>query len=148
LARRLLRARARGDGTGRKRGAKINWPSVCLSPAAGSHGNGLRQDGEGDGCLYLDRLPAPHEAGVIREALGIKRKRQLSAEAKVSLVQRLSGKPTASPSDRPRIGPKPCGLMMVLRCSFALVREPKSVRADNLRVRLSQKADKSLHCRK
>jgi len=32
---RLLRARARGDGTGRKRGA-----SVCLSPAAGSHGNG------------------------------------------------------------------------------------------------------------
>jgi hypothetical protein len=40
LARRLLRARARGDGTGRKRGAKVNWPSVCLSPA-GSHGNGL-----------------------------------------------------------------------------------------------------------
>ena len=39
LARRLLRARARGDGTGRKRGAKVNWPSVCLSP--GSHGNGL-----------------------------------------------------------------------------------------------------------
>ena len=40
LARRLLRARARGDGTGRKRGGKVNWPSVCLSPA-GSHGNGL-----------------------------------------------------------------------------------------------------------
>jgi hypothetical protein len=40
LARRLVRARARGDGTGRKRGAKVNWPSVCLSPA-GSHGNGL-----------------------------------------------------------------------------------------------------------
>src|SRR4029077_2979497 len=40
LARRLLRARARGDSTGRKRGAKVNWPSVCLSPA-GSHGNGL-----------------------------------------------------------------------------------------------------------
>jgi hypothetical protein len=33
-------ARARGDGTGRKRGAKVNWPPVCLSPA-GSHGNGL-----------------------------------------------------------------------------------------------------------
>jgi hypothetical protein len=40
LVRRLLRARARGDGTGRKRGAKLNWPSVCLSPA-GSHGDGL-----------------------------------------------------------------------------------------------------------
>jgi hypothetical protein len=40
LARRLLRTRARGDGTGRKRGAKVNWLSVCLSPAD-SHGNGL-----------------------------------------------------------------------------------------------------------
>ena len=38
---RLLRARTRGDGLGRKRGAKINWPSVCLSPAADSHGDGL-----------------------------------------------------------------------------------------------------------
>ena len=37
--RRLLRARARGDGTGRKRDAKTNWRSVCLR--AGSHGNGL-----------------------------------------------------------------------------------------------------------
>jgi hypothetical protein len=61
----------------------------------------LRQDGDGEGCVYLDRLPAPHEAGVIREALGIKRKRHLSAEAKVSLAQRLSGKPTGSPSDGP-----------------------------------------------
>ena len=40
LVRRLLSVRARGDGTGRKRGAKLNWPSVCLSPA-GSHGDGL-----------------------------------------------------------------------------------------------------------
>jgi hypothetical protein len=31
LGTRLLPARARGDGTGRKRGAKLNWPSVCLS---------------------------------------------------------------------------------------------------------------------
>src|ERR1700722_12600556 len=38
LARRSLCARARGDGTGWERGAKVNWPSVCLSP---SHGNGL-----------------------------------------------------------------------------------------------------------
>jgi hypothetical protein len=40
LARRSPRARGRGDGTGRKRGAKINRPPVCPSPAD-SHGNGL-----------------------------------------------------------------------------------------------------------
>jgi hypothetical protein len=59
----------------------------------------VTQDGDDEGCLYLDRLPAPHEAGVIREALGIKRKRQLSAEAKASLADRLSRKPTSSPSN-------------------------------------------------
>jgi hypothetical protein len=31
------------------------------------------QDGEDEGCLQLDRMPAPTEAGVIREALGIRR---------------------------------------------------------------------------
>ena len=59
----------------------------------------LTQDGEDEGCLYLDRLPATHEADLIREALGIKRKRQLSAEAKASLPHRFSGRPTGSPSD-------------------------------------------------
>jgi hypothetical protein len=59
----------------------------------------VTQDGDDQGCLYLDRLPAPHEAAVIREALGIKRKRQLTAEAKASLADRLSRKPTSSPSN-------------------------------------------------
>jgi hypothetical protein len=61
----------------------------------------VTQDGDDEGCLHLDRLPAPHEAGVIREALGIKRKRQLSPEAKASLAHRLLPKPTGSPSDGP-----------------------------------------------
>jgi hypothetical protein len=59
----------------------------------------VTQDGDDEGALYLDRLPAPHEAGVIREALGIRRKRQLSAEAKASLAQRLSAKPTSGLSN-------------------------------------------------
>jgi hypothetical protein len=59
----------------------------------------VTQDGDDEGCLYLDRLPASHEAGVIREALGIKRKRQLSAEAKASLADRLSRKPTSGLSN-------------------------------------------------
>jgi hypothetical protein len=70
----------------------------------------LTQDGDDEGALRIDRLPAPHEAGVIREALGIKRKRQLSAEAKVSLAQRLSEKPTGSPSDGPGSARSLCGL--------------------------------------
>jgi hypothetical protein len=59
----------------------------------------LTQDGDDEGCLYLDRMPAAHEAGLIREALGIRRKRQLSDEAKVALVDRLSRRPTGNTSD-------------------------------------------------
>jgi hypothetical protein len=36
--RQMVRARERGNG--RERGATINWPSVCLTPAD-SHGSGL-----------------------------------------------------------------------------------------------------------
>jgi hypothetical protein len=59
----------------------------------------ITQDGDDEGCLHLDRLPALHEAGLIREALGIKRKRQLTPEAKASLANRFSQKPTGRPSD-------------------------------------------------
>jgi hypothetical protein len=38
------------------------------------------QDGDDEGCLQLDRMPTPTEAGVIREALGIRRRRHLSPE--------------------------------------------------------------------
>ena len=42
----------------------------------------VTQDGDDQGCLYLDRLPAPHEAAVIREALGIRKRRTVTDEAR------------------------------------------------------------------
>jgi hypothetical protein len=61
----------------------------------------VTQDGDDEGALYLDRLPAPHEADLIREALGIRRKRQLSAETKASLACRFSPKLTSGASNGP-----------------------------------------------
>jgi hypothetical protein len=45
----------------------------------------LRQDGEDEGCLYLDRLPTPGEAEAIRDDLGIRKRRHLSDEALAAL---------------------------------------------------------------
>jgi hypothetical protein len=61
------------------------------------------QDGDDEGCLQLDRMPAPTEAGVIREALGIRRRRHLSPEelarAVITLerVRSLRKTPSAGP---------------------------------------------------
>jgi hypothetical protein len=50
----------------------------------------LRQDGDDEGCLRLDRLPRPEEAEFIREALGIRKRRRVSpqvlATARMSLA--------------------------------------------------------------
>jgi hypothetical protein len=35
----------------------------------------LTQDGDGEGCLHLDRLPIGNETAMIREALGIRKRR-------------------------------------------------------------------------
>jgi hypothetical protein len=64
----------------------------------------LKINGDTEGTLRLARLPASHEAAVIREALGIKRKRQLSAEARATLARRFSRNPRGRPS-----GSRPCG---------------------------------------
>ena len=40
----------------------------------------LTQDGDDEGCLHLDRLPTAVEADLIREALGIRKRRHLSDE--------------------------------------------------------------------
>jgi hypothetical protein len=45
----------------------------------------LTQDCDDEGCLHLDRLPQPHEAVVIREALGIRKRRIVSDEARLHL---------------------------------------------------------------
>ena len=44
----------------------------------------VTQDGDIDGCLRLDRLPTPAEAALIREALGIRKRRHLSDVAKAN----------------------------------------------------------------
>ena len=49
--------------------------------------------------LRLDRLPTSAEAVLIREALGIKRKRHLTPENLATLKNRLSARPTGSPSN-------------------------------------------------
>ncbi len=40
----------------------------------------VSQDGDDEGVLALDRLPTPEEASIIREAIGIRKRRHLSAE--------------------------------------------------------------------
>jgi hypothetical protein len=49
----------------------------------------LNQDGDAEGCLRLDRLPRPEEAESIREALAIRKRRDVSPEmlaaARISL---------------------------------------------------------------
>jgi hypothetical protein len=49
----------------------------------------LTQDGDDEGCLHLDRLPNPAEADLIREALGIRKRRHLSEEELARLTSSL-----------------------------------------------------------
>jgi hypothetical protein len=56
----------------------------------------LTQDGDDEGCLRLDRQPTPAEAGLIRQAIGIKRRVHLSDAERARRVERaraLSGTP-------------------------------------------------------
>jgi len=49
----------------------------------------LTQDGDDEGCLHLDRLPVAAEADLIREALGIRKRRHLSDEELARLTSTL-----------------------------------------------------------
>jgi hypothetical protein len=49
----------------------------------------LMQDGHDEGCLHLDRLPTPDEAVIIREALGIRKRRHLSPEEIAARARQL-----------------------------------------------------------
>ena len=49
----------------------------------------LTQDGHDEGCLHLDRLPTPDEATIIRDALGIRKRRHLSLEELATRRQQL-----------------------------------------------------------
>jgi hypothetical protein len=61
----------------------------------------VTQDGDREGCLYLARLPAPHEAAAIRETLGIRKRRTITDEARVQLEANL--KSTKSPKLDPPV---------------------------------------------
>jgi hypothetical protein len=45
----------------------------------------IMQDGDDEGCLHLDRLPTPAEAVLIREALGIRKRRALTEDGRAQL---------------------------------------------------------------
>ncbi len=69
----------------------------------------LNQDGDDEGCLHLDRLPTPTEAALIREALGIRRKRNVTAEARDQLARARSllNRPETGPPFVQTSGPLP-----------------------------------------
>jgi hypothetical protein len=45
----------------------------------------LTQDGDDEGCLHLDRLPTRAQAGLIRQALGIRKRRTLTGHSRAQL---------------------------------------------------------------
>ena len=49
----------------------------------------VTQDGDSEGCFRLSRLPTPAEAEEIRDIVGIRKRVELSAEARASLTARL-----------------------------------------------------------
>jgi hypothetical protein len=63
----------------------------------------VTRDGDWEGCLHLDRLPTADEAVVIREVLGIRKRRHMTAEA-LSKLERTRGlikSPNLAPHSAP-----------------------------------------------
>jgi hypothetical protein len=65
----------------------------------------VSQDGDDEGCLRLTHLPTPDQAEAIRGALGIKKRREISA----GVLERLKSfafvrKPRSEPTLEPNIG--------------------------------------------
>ena len=63
----------------------------------------VTQDGDWEGCLHLDRLPTADEAVVIREVLGIRKRRHMTTEA-LSKLERTRGlikSPNLAPHSAP-----------------------------------------------
>ena len=60
----------------------------------------LTQDGDDEGCFYLDRLPTQAEAGAIRDALGIRKRRIVTEGARRQLeaMREAAKSPSKSPS--------------------------------------------------
>ena len=45
----------------------------------------ITQDGDDEGCLHLDQLPTPAQASLIRQALGIRKRRTLTEYGRAQL---------------------------------------------------------------
>ena len=45
----------------------------------------ITQDGDDEGCLHLDRLPTPAQADLVRQALGIRKRRTLTEDGRAQL---------------------------------------------------------------
>jgi hypothetical protein len=45
----------------------------------------ITQDGDDEGCLHLDQLPTPVQAGLIRQALCIRKRRTLTEDGRAQL---------------------------------------------------------------
>jgi hypothetical protein len=58
----------------------------------------VTQDGDDEGCLHLDHLPTAAEADLIRDALGIKRKRHYTPDQMATIAARLKKNATRDPS--------------------------------------------------
>jgi hypothetical protein len=71
----------------------------------------VSKNGDTEGCLRLDRLPTPTEAAMIREAIGIRRKRHLSPDAMAQAMSALGCAPgrAKSTSGAPTFAPSPSG---------------------------------------
>jgi len=75
--------RDRLDPDGKKRcyGSARRWTNIKGELAFAR----LTQDGEDEGCFRLDRLPTRAEAGAIRDCLGIRKRRTVTAGARAQL---------------------------------------------------------------
>ena len=81
-------------------GSARKWTNIKSSLAFAR----LTQDGDDEGCFYLDRLPTQAEAEAIRSALGIRKRRNMTAEA-LSNLERARGS-IKSPNLAPDIAPE------------------------------------------
>lgn len=73
------------DGKLRCYGSSRRWTFVKRELAFAK----LKQDGDDEGCFFLDRLPTSDEAEAIRDAIGLRKRRHLSPneiEARKSLL--------------------------------------------------------------
>jgi hypothetical protein len=81
-------------------GSKRKWTNIKAQLVFAR----LTQDGDDEGCFYLDRLPTQAEAGPVRHALGIRKRRHLSPEEATAAA--LNFRRAKSPDLTPEIVPE------------------------------------------